>query len=620
MIWSCLYYDAKGRLVQEHAAQAPQEMWTSTYFAYDFPGNIISRRTKHFRYSNTVADEVYTYDYDGWDRPRVTTHQLGTGPVVTLSSLTYDRVGRLSSESRSGGNSGLETAFSYNIRSWLTDISVGSSGNTFRQRLYYNEARDGATANSYQWGGNISRMDWKLNGEATDRTYQFGYDFLSRLTGAAFTGPSDYSDNFSRTYSYDANSNMTSRGGAVFAYDGNHLSTGTYDSNGNMTEVNGNSITYNLLNLPSMAVSSDRTSCFTYTSDGVKVAKDVIEDNQITQTSYAGNLIAHFSSLEALLIEGGYVDLTGSAPAYRFYITDHQGNIRAVTDTTGTILRSNQYDPYGEEVLPIPVSGSQPASTAGTDAASRFMYGSKEWDKELSLYDFSARYYAPEGAVSFTTMDPLCEKYYNISPYAYCASDPMNHIDPQGDTVLVNNTGYIISNDDVDGVVMMQDGDKRVFLGNLYGTINIDIIYSNLLYHHTKESRFMDPFTLKAKVNNGGIWDLKANKDTIFGLGNNQTTFIFHGEKMESQDVGNHHFGAVVESNLYIPLKLALWRAGKNQREGRNRSEDWIQYKEHGFVVNGRFKSIIRVYAPPYGDDPRDQYWIIKGWDYQKNR
>lgn len=442
-LWSCLYYDAKGRLVQEHAAQAPQEMWTSTYFAYDFPGNIISRRTKHFRYSNTVADEVYTYDYDGWDRPMVTTHQLGTGPVKTLSSRTYDRVGRLSSESRNGGSTGLETAYSYNVRSWLTDISVGSSGNTFRQRLYYNEGRDGFTANSYQWGGNISRMDWKLNGEATDRTYQFGYDFLSRLTGAAFSGPSAYSDNFSRTYGYDANSNMTSRGGAVFAYDGNHLSTGTYDSNGNMTMVNGNTITYNLLNLPSMAVSSERTSYYTYTSDGEKVAKDVIEDNQITQTSYAGNLIAHFSSLEALLIEGGYVDLTGSAPAYRFYITDHQGNIRAVTDTTGTILHSNHYDPYGEEVLPIPVSGSQPASTAGADVASRYMYGSKEWDKELSLYDFSARYYAPEGAVSFTTMDPLCEKYYNISPYAYCVGNPMRYVEPLGMDFTERSQKYI---------------------------------------------------------------------------------------------------------------------------------------------------------------------------------
>ena len=30
----------------------------------------------------------------------------------------------------------------------------------------------------------------------------------------------------------------------------------------------------------------------------------------------------------------------------------------------------------------------------------------------------------------FLTMDPLAEKYYNISPYAYCANNPIRHIDP----------------------------------------------------------------------------------------------------------------------------------------------------------------------------------------------
>jgi hypothetical protein len=32
-------------------------------------------------------------------------------------------------------------------------------------------------------------------------------------------------------------------------------------------------------------------------------------------------------------------------------------------------------------------------------------------------------------------MDPMAEKYYNISPYAYCAGDPMNYTDENGDSV-----------------------------------------------------------------------------------------------------------------------------------------------------------------------------------------
>ena len=29
-------------------------------------------------------------------------------------------------------------------------------------------------------------------------------------------------------------------------------------------------------------------------------------------------------------------------------------------------------------------------------------------------------------------MDPLCEKYYNISPYSYCAGNPIRYVDPDG--------------------------------------------------------------------------------------------------------------------------------------------------------------------------------------------
>ncbi len=37
-----------------------------------------------------------------------------------------------------------------------------------------------------------------------------------------------------------------------------------------------------------------------------------------------------------------------------------------------------------------------------------------------------------ENSARFTTMDPLAEKYYSISPYAYVANNPMNATDPTG--------------------------------------------------------------------------------------------------------------------------------------------------------------------------------------------
>ena len=49
----------------------------------------------------------------------------------------------------------------------------------------------------------------------------------------------------------------------------------------------------------------------------------------------------------------------------------------------------------------------------------------------LNTYDYGARQY--NSLVGrWDRMDPLCEKYYSISPYAYCANNPVNAFDPDG--------------------------------------------------------------------------------------------------------------------------------------------------------------------------------------------
>ncbi len=62
-----------------------------------------------------------------------------------------------------------------------------------------------------------------------------------------------------------------------------------------------------------------------------------------------------------------------------------------------------------------------------------FKYNGKELDKEhgLNLYDYSARFYEPTTG-RFSTVDPHAEKYYSISPYAYCANNPIKFIDKDG--------------------------------------------------------------------------------------------------------------------------------------------------------------------------------------------
>ena len=54
----------------------------------------------------------------------------------------------------------------------------------------------------------------------------------------------------------------------------------------------------------------------------------------------------------------------------------------------------------------------------------------------LDWFDLGARRYDAKVA-SFTSVDPLSEKFYHISPYSYCAGDPVNKIDPNGENPIL---------------------------------------------------------------------------------------------------------------------------------------------------------------------------------------
>ena len=70
---------------------------------------------------------------------------------------------------------------------------------------------------------------------------------------------------------------------------------------------------------------------------------------------------------------------------------------------------------------------------AGTKGVQPLKYSAKELDREngLDLYDSKARWY--DSMIGRTpTQDPLAEKYYDMSPYLWCAANPITLTDPTG--------------------------------------------------------------------------------------------------------------------------------------------------------------------------------------------
>lgn len=76
---------------------------------------------------------------------------------------------------------------------------------------------------------------------------------------------------------------------------------------------------------------------------------------------------------------------------------------------------------------------------------------------------------------------------------------------------------------------------------------------------------------------------MKNNKNTIYGLGNDgKTIFNFDGDKMEAQDIGNHHFGAVALAYGWFPSeKFILKQAGEYQIKSGTSKSEWQIYQNH---------------------------------------
>ena len=116
------------------------------------------------------------------------------------------------------------------------------------------------------------------------------------------------------------------------------------------------------------------------------------------------------------------------------YLKDHLGSVtKVVNANTGEVVESSDYTSYGKRAS----STSSEYGDKFTGVTLRAHFTGKE-DQKADFYvdytDFGARQYSPV-LRRWLTPDPLSEKYYGISPYAYCAGNPVNYVDPDGKAV-----------------------------------------------------------------------------------------------------------------------------------------------------------------------------------------
>jgi len=119
-------------------------------------------------------------------------------------------------------------------------------------------------------------------------------------------------------------------------------------------------------------------------------------------------------------------------PEVYYYHSDHLGGASWITDGDGVPVQHLQYLPFGEPFV------NQRA--AGTTYKERYTFTGKERDEETGYGYFGARYMDHELMTSWLSVDPMSDKYPNISPYNYCMWNPIRLVDPNGmDTVISFN-------------------------------------------------------------------------------------------------------------------------------------------------------------------------------------
>ena len=473
---SSFYYDYQGRMIQSHRKEAVGG-YGHIHRSLTFTGKP-SRTRETVELPDGQVDSLVTVRaYDGQERLVSETTSLNDKSQSV--SYGYDEIGRLTSRvyGTEANPSALTETLTYNIRDQLT----GQNSNVFNMSLRYQEPTLGAVP---KYNGSVSEWEWNHGAGTETNAWSLSYDGVGRLTDARrFVGGVQTNSFSERSITYDKNSNaltLTRYGEnaaapdeiLAYSYNGNLLSNisncGTsggggsfvHDTNGNLTSdgLASLDIVYNYRNLTSRISSGGATLAeYEYLADGTKLRAVDGSGNgyqyrgSLIYTQTAGQTGSPTITLDCAVTSAGRIVRENTADGsstykVQHYLRDHLGSVRSVIDgDTGTVIETNDYYPFGKRIQISTdlesVEGAQhtvePTAISASSATSpnRWHFSGKESQSILNvsipLLDFGARMYNPAIA-RWTAADPLSEKYYGISPYAYCANNAICLVDPTG--------------------------------------------------------------------------------------------------------------------------------------------------------------------------------------------
>src|SRR5690554_7888553 len=111
-------------------------------------------------------------------------------------------------------------------------------------------------------------------------------------------------------------------------------------------------------------------------------------------------------------------DADDPTPAQKLFVEDHLGSCAVSVTASGNRISLEEYYPFGE-------------TSFGGYAKKRYRFNGKEKDNESGLYEYGQRYYAP-WTCRFISVDPVAEKFAELSSYNYAGNRPITKRDQEG--------------------------------------------------------------------------------------------------------------------------------------------------------------------------------------------
>jgi RHS repeat-associated protein len=198
-----------------------------------------------------------------------------------------------------------------------------------------------------------------------------------------------------KTFTYDPNGNLTGDGSKTYEWDaanrltavkqgGSTLASFTYDGNGRR------------------ATKTASGTTTTYVYDGAQFLEERPSAGATKRHVYGPG------------IDQPLAQVSGGATTYS--VADHLGSVVRATDQAGAPTLTREYDPWGN-----PLQGS---------ATSGFAFTGREWDAEVQLAYYRARYYEPRIG-RFINEDPV-RILGGLNLYGYVRNNPVNLVDAFG--------------------------------------------------------------------------------------------------------------------------------------------------------------------------------------------